>query len=148
MNAYAEFSRSLQDDIAMSDSAAALRSFAPMSAAQSIFALGPWLQPRGAAAVMRNPIAIPIPATGSRAVQLVRRALEDPRFDFRPLDRIIEATGLSLDEALKALNDPNVARRPWGSPGSNLFTTAKRPVSARELLSALRSVIAKRSSVS
>jgi hypothetical protein len=145
MNPYAVFSRSLLDDIALDEGVAALRSIIPMRGGQSIFTYGPRLEPNGAA-MMKKPLELPLTTTSwSRAVELVQIALSDPGYDFRPLDRIAQVTGLSTNEALRALSAPGVARRPWGNPASNLFAPADRPVSPREAVSGLRAMVAKRS---
>lgn len=144
MNAYAAFSRSLSDDVALEGSAAAFRPYEPMRMAQSVFTRGLRLQPAGAA-VMTRSLELPLTATDwSDAAALVRRALADTRFDFRPLERVAEATGLSPREALSALEAPGVARRPWGRPASDLFAPADKPVSAREIFSMVRLFVAKR----
>jgi hypothetical protein len=144
MNGYAAFSKSLNDDIALEKRIAALRPYAPMRMGQSVFTKSLRLQPQGAA-VMKRPLELPLTTTTwSDATALVTRALSDTRFDFRPLERIAEETGLATKDALAALEEPGVARRPWGRPASSLFAPADKPVSSREVFSMARSFVAKR----
>lgn len=143
MNPYEVFTRSLQDDVSVGDGVAALQAFRPMREGQLVFTLGPYPQP-SVAAVMKTPLDLPLTKTSwSSAVESVRRALSDSDYDFRPLDRVAEVTGLSREAALDALS-AGVARHPWGRPTSDLFTRADKAVSPREVLSGLRAMVAKR----
>jgi hypothetical protein len=117
----------------------------PMRMGQVIFGVG--LKVRAPFGNYRPQIAGAVPRVESLTSAFVRRVreeLKDDRWDFRTVGGIANTSGLSEEAVRAALALPGVARRPWGRPGTNLFTSADRPVSMRERLSLLDIFIAKR----
>lgn len=109
-----------------------------MRPGQAIFTAGVHLLPG-----IRAPAARPFTSSPSR-VDAVRLALADGRFDFRRPESLARELDLSLEEVRAILERTDVARRPWGRPGSDIFTSVDRPVSVRERLSLLDVFVAKR----
>jgi hypothetical protein len=80
------------------------------------------------------------------AQDLVRKALRDPRWDFRTVEGIAKQTGLSEDAVAEALADLGDEVRKSDVPdavGRPLFTHRSRPVPMQERMSKLRNFLAK-----
>jgi hypothetical protein len=75
---------------------------------------------------------------------LVGSAIRESAADFRTIGSLVEETGLTEGDVRAATQSKAIARRPWGRPGMELFAEPSKPVSAREVLSAIRAYIAKR----
>jgi hypothetical protein len=114
-----------------------VRDYAPMRPGQAITTRGLAFKPSRPRPIeaLRHARAID--------VALVRSALEGGHWDFRPVAKIAEETGLTETTVREVLESQGFARRPLGRPASNLFTRADRRVTLREVVSSLRAFIAK-----
>jgi len=76
----------------------------------------------------------------------VRQALENPRWDFRTVDGLVEDTGFSREEVQALLESHSAEIRKANVPDSKgriLYTLATKPMGVREILANTRAFITK-----
>lgn len=77
---------------------------------------------------------------------LIKKALENPDWDFRTLDGLAKETGLSREEIRALLDDhQDDTRKSYVTDrsGNVLYAPADKPVSLREILANIRAFVTK-----
>jgi len=77
---------------------------------------------------------------------LVKRALENPDWDFRTIDGLVKDTGLSREEIKRLLDEHgDEVRKAYVTDrnGNILYAPAEKPLKLRELLANIRAFITK-----